>query len=701
MPEADRAQFRLGVDIGGTFTDMVMIGGDGAMSRLKLLSTPPDFGHAVVDGLVRLLARAGVGAGEVRSILHGTTVATNAILEGRGAVTGLVTTAGFRDVLELGRMRHPSLYDMTWLKPAPLVPRRRRLELDLRIDAAGEVVRPLPEDALPAVADALRAAGVESVAVCFINSYANPEAEKSVADALRALLPGIAVSCSAEILPEIKEYERTSTTVVNAYVQPLVDRYLADLGDGLKSVGVAGSFEIMQSSGGLIDAAVARARPVQMIESGPAAGVIAVRALVRRIGRPNAVSLDMGGTTAKASLIEAGEPFAAAEYEVGGGMNTGHGLTRGGGYTIRVPSIDISEVGAGGGSICWIDAGGSARVGPQSAGAVPGPACYGRGGTAPTLTDTNVVLGYLSPQAIAGGTLAINASLALAAVRDGFAGPLGLDPLEAAWGAYRIAVAAMSKAVKAVTSQRGRDPRDFILVGFGGAGPMYAAAMAAEFRIGTVVIPPNPGLFSAIGLLVADIEHHAVASLARRRAPDPVRLAAELARLETGLLARFAEGGYPAAAVTVERFADMRYRGQSSELRVPVPPGALTAARLAELGERFEREHERTYGHRGKAETLEILNLRVTGRSAQRGSAPGAALAPERSGAPPAAADRRAYFGRDVGSVATPVLARAALAAGNRAGPLIVEEMDATTLVPPRWSASLDDGGNLILERTP
>ena len=694
------ADYRLGVDIGGTFTDMVLVSGVGSIRTLKVLSSPPDFGTSVVNGLTQLLALAAIEPDRLGSILHGTTVATNAILEARGARTGLVTTKGFRDVLEFGRMRHPSLYDMSWVKPAPLTPRRLRFELDFRIGAEGTVIREVSTAELEATACLLRDGQVESVAVCFINSYANTEAEDDVATKLRALLPGVYVSSSVEILPEIKEYERTSTTVVNAYVQPLVDSYLGELERGLHSLGVSAGLQIMQSSGGLIDASVARSKPVQLIESGPAAGVIAVRALARRIGLENLVSFDMGGTTAKASLIEHGEPFEAAEYEVGGGMNTRHGLTKGGGYTLRVPSIDISEVGAGGGSICWIDSGGAARVGPQSAGADPGPACYGYGGTAPTLTDANVVLGYLNPHQIAGGTQSIDAELARQALADHFAGPLGMELLDAAYGVYRIAVAGMSKAVKAVTSQRGRDPRDFTLIAFGGAGPAYAAAMAAEFEIDTVIVPPSPGLFSAIGLLVADVQQHAVRSLRRRTDLDPADLTAQFEALEGQLLGRFAHDGYARQFVILERFADVRYSGQSSELRVPVREGALDDDGLAELRERFELEHERTFGHRGSQQVAEVLNLRVRARYVPPGLDAGAIFSARPIGQDDSPdSTRGAYFGPDHGLLETHVCARWALAGVPAAGPLIVEDMDATTLVPPGWDVRLDDIGNLVLER--
>jgi N-methylhydantoinase A len=455
----------------------------------------------------------------------------------------------------------------------------------------------------------------------------------------------------------------------------------------------------MQSSGGLIGASAARVKPVQMIESGPAAGIIAVRDLARRTDRPNVVSFDMGGTTAKASLIENGEWFDAPEYEVGGGMNAGHGLAGGGGYVIRVPSIDISEVGAGGGSICWVDDGGSARVGPRSAGASPGPACYGRGGDLPTLTDANVVLGYLSTTALAGGSLKIDAERARNALRSHFADPLGLDLHEAAYGAFRIAVSAMSKAVKAVTSQRGRDPRDFALVAFGGAGPMYAAAMADEFQMNTVLIPPNPGLFSAIGLLVAEIQQHAVASIGNRADLAATDLATHFANLESELVRLFADSGYPASSVLLDRYADMRYRGQSSELRVAVHAGPIGPQTLTLLADHFADEHERSYGHRGNGQKLEILNLRVKAHVPQAG-ADRNGLTRFAGSANRAQTSREAYFGRDIGFLATRVIDRSSLADGALAGPAIVEEMDATTLIPPGWLAALDAGGAIVLERS-
>jgi N-methylhydantoinase A len=693
-----RTTYRLGVDIGGTFTDMVLVGSDGSVDAVKILSSPPDFGRAVVDGLRRLLERAGLDAAALAAVLHGTTVATNAILEGRGARTALITSEGFRDVLELARMRHPSLYDVAWEKPRPLVPRRRRFEVPLRIDADGTVRRRLDAGALEQVATAIAESGAESVAVCLINSYVAPGVERELATQLTERVPDTLVSASVDILPEMKEFERTSTTVVNAYVRPLVHRYLDALEADLSAMSVAAPLTVMQSSGGLMDSSIARDLPVQLIESGPAAGVTATRELITRLQVDNAVAFDMGGTTAKASLIERRRAFEASEYEVGGGMNARHGLAKGGGYTIRVPSIDIAEVGAGGGSICWVDEGGAPRVGPHSAGADPGPACYGRGGTEPTLTDAKVVLGYLSPEALAGGTQPIRHDLAEAALGDRFARPLRLDLLEAAFGVYRIAVASMSKAVRAVTSQRGRDPRDFALVSFGGAGPAYAAEMAREFGISQVIVPPNPGLFSAVGLLVAEIHHHDVRSLCERHSPDPGRLSETFREMEERLRGRLEQHGHTPSGIRMDRFADMRYVGQSSELRVPVPASALDVAALERLGDSFGAEHERTYGHRGSGQRFEIVNLRVRATlpaNREEGfdvfSKPTASDSGDRKA-------RNACFGGEFGQVTTPVLGRTELVGRRERGPVIVEEMDGTTVVPPYASVRVDDVGNLVIE---
>jgi N-methylhydantoinase A len=696
--------YRLGIDIGGTFTDLVLLGANGSVHIAKIVSTPPDFGVGVIRGLHRVVADAGISPTAILGVIHGTTVAANAILEGRGAKTALVTTRGFRDVLELGRMRYPVLYNIQWDKPKPLVPRRLRLELDFRIDSSGNLERPLDPSALDDVVRKLRRHEVESVAICFINSYLNPELEKAVAKDLRSRYPEVYVSASADISPEIREFERTSTTVVNAYVQPLVANYIDDLEKQFAAERVPGSLQIMQSSGGVVDAAGARAKPVRLIESGPAAGVTATRFLAKQLGTPNLIAFDMGGTTAKGSLIEAGEPFEATEYEVGGGMNTRRGLARGNGYTVRVPSIDIAEVGAGGGSICWIDSGGSPRVGPQSSGAVPGPACYGAGGDLPTLTDAQVVLGYLNPQGLAGGVQPIDRSRAVYVMRELFANPLGLDLLEAAYGVCQIGVVNMSKAVKAVSSERGRDPRDFVLVAFGGAGPAYAVEMARELGMNRVVVPINAGLFSTIGLLVADIQQHDARTYTKKDQLDVEEIAGTFADLERGLLLDLEQQGYATNDIVLDRLADLHYVGQSSELRVNVPGGDLSSSDITSLRERFDLEHERTYGHRGTGQRVELANLRVraTVRSPERDRFDVFRLAPQPSGVDiqdqGPTASREAYFGPTHGLVNTLVIDRSRLSAEPMPGPIIIEDVDATTVIPPGARVRRDSFGNIHIE---
>jgi N-methylhydantoinase A len=691
--------WRIGVDIGGTFTDVVLLGPEGSVTPLKVLSTPPNFGDGVIWAIEGALANAGAEAGQVGAVLHGTTVATNAILESRGAVTALITTRGFRDVLEIGRLRRPRLYDIDWEKPQPLVPRERRLELDQRILASGEILRPAVTEDIAKLVEEIQATQTESVAVCLINGYAAPEEERRIAVALRHALPDRFVTASVDLSPEMREYERTSTAVVNSYVGPVVRRYIADLDAALREHGVSAPFLIMQSSGGLMDARTAGERPVQLIESGPAAGVIAVRKLAQRLELDNAIAFDMGGTTAKTSLIEAGEPFTATDFEVGGGMNLQRGLSQGAGYAVRVPSIDIAEVGAGGGSIVWQDEGGALRVGPQSSGASPGPACYARGGTEPTLTDANVVLGYLSPLALAGGRVPIDPERARAVLAD-LATAAGLDTLDAARGAYSIAVNSMCGAVKAVTSERGRDPRGATLIGFGGAGPLYAAEMARELGIGTVLIPTHPGLFSSLGLLVADIEQHEVSPW-NGEWEDHAALEGRYAELEQAGTTVLVSNGHVADEIATERIADLRYRGQRSELRVSARSGVIDTGLLDDLRQRFHAAHERTYGRRAPDALVELVNLRV------RCTAPNPVeLAAFDDAGADAAMEREpevrvCYFGAEDGIVETPIRTRRELTQAPQFGPMIVEDMDSTTVVPPRASCHLDAIRNLVITWPP
>ena len=690
--------YRIGVDIGGTFTDVVLLDDDGNVISKKISSSVENYALAIVEGLESLFAEHGAAPAEVAGIMHGTTVASNAILELAGARVGLVTSRGFRDVLELRHLRMPRLYDLTWEKPPPLVERYLRMVVDERVNAAGEIVRPLARDDARRAVRRLLDEKVEAIAICLVNSYANPVHERLVAEVVEELSPGLPCCASFDVLPEIKEYERTSTTVVNTYVLPIVRRYLRTLRAGLDARGVRAPLLVMQSNGGLTPAAEAAAKPVNIVESGPAAGVVGARAIARQSGIEDVISFDMGGTTAKASLIERGEYTRTREYSVGGGIMAGSRLLTGAGYLLNVPAIDLAEVGAGGGSIVRIDAGGSMQVGPRSAGARPGPVCYGLGGDAPTVTDANVVLGYLNPSFLCGGELRIDAAASARAVEAAVAKPLGLAPEHAAWGARQVAIANMIRAIRAVSSERGRDPREYALFAFGGNGALFAAGMAAELGMKTVVVPPAAGLFSAFGLLYAEIEHHYSRTVRRvLRDADPDAIDAVYRALEAQADAQLAADGYDAAHRACGRSAMLHYQGQIYELEVPAPAGRIDRAALDALAESFGREHERTYGHRaGAGEPVELVTAQVLGRGlGERPRVPERlTLAARETGS----GSRRAYYGPALGWIDTLVITRAALARGDGGeGPCIVEEYDSTCLVPPGVRARVDARGNLVL----
>jgi len=693
--------FRAGVDIGGTFTDIVLLGDAGERYTKKVSSTVDDYARAIVDGLGQLLAEIGAADWRIAELLHGTTIASNAILELKGAKTGLITTRGFRDVLEIRNLRMPRLYDMSWTKPPPLVERRLRREVDERINAEGGIDRPLDEGSVERAVHALLDEGVEAIAVCLLHAYLNPAHEQRVKEIAARLAPAVTLCVSAEILPVINEYERTSTTVINAYVRPIVERYLGRLVAEVERIGIAAPLLLMQSNGGLTTARAAAAMPMHIIESGPAAGVVGVRALMAQIGIVKAISFDMGGTTAKASLIENGEATRAAEYQVGAGIVLGSRLLSGAGYTLKVPAIDLAEVGAGGGSILWIDAGGALQVGPQSAGAVPGPVCYGQGGSEPTVTDANVVLGYINPDALVGGALKLDAAKARAAIEEKVATPLAMTIEAAAYGAHLVAASNMIRALKAVSSERGRDPREYALVAFGGNGPVFAAGMAEALAIPQVLIPPSAGVFSSFGLLYAEVEYFFTRTRKRLlRALVPAEIESVLDALEAEARARLGEDGFAPGRIEIRRSASLHYQGQSFELRVPLAAGPIGSAALTALEEAFGAEHERTYGHRaGAEEPVELVSLEIVGRGIPE--APRAALAAAARPAPDiaiGAPSRPAYFGPVHGWVAARVVNRSTLATLQE-GPLIVEEYDATTLVPPGWAARLDRYGNIGLGR--
>jgi N-methylhydantoinase A len=694
-------QVRVGVDIGGTFTDIVFLDADGRIHTKKVSSSVDDYASAIVDSLREVFEETGLGGREVVEVLHGTTVASNAILERRGARAGLITTAGFRDVLEIRRLRMPRLYDLTWEKPAPLVERALRLVVHERVSARGEVQEPLDAAEVGHVVDRLLAEGVEAVAVCLLNAYANPVHEAAVADAVRRKVPGLALSVSSEVLPEIKEYERTSTTVINAYVMPVVRRYLTTLQAGLGEIDVRAPLMIMQSNGGLMTAEAAAAIPMHVIESGPAAGVVGAQVLARRMALPRLITFDMGGTTAKASIVEDGEINQAAEYQVGGGIMLGSRLLTGAGYLLRVPSIDLAEVGAGGGSVVWVDAGGALQVGPRSAGAFPGPLCYDLGGAEPTITDANVILGYLNATALAGGAVKLNAARAREVFEEKVARRLGLPLERAAHGAHLIAASNMMRAIRAVSSERGRDPREYALFAFGGNGPLFAAGMAAALEMRRIVVPPAPGLFSSFGLLYADVEHHYVRSHRRLlRGLAAGELEAIWAQMEEEARAQLSREGFAPPAMRLKRSADLRYQGQSFELTVPVPGPLAGDDAVVGIAAAFGREHERTYGHRaGPEEPVEIVSVRLVAQGI-----PDRPRVPERIQVDRVPAretrTRRVYFGPEHGFIETGVVGRGDLG-GGRQGPLIVEEYDATCVVTPGARAALDDWGNIVIEIGP
>lgn len=691
--------FAIGVDIGGTFTDAVLIEADGTVHIAKGLSTPEAFERGILRILQTLLEQIKLPAENCNALVHGTTVATNAIIERKGALTGLITTKGFRDVLELRRIRVPRLYDLTWEKPLPLVERYLREEVVERIAHDGSIHTALDPESVRQALARLRHWNVTSIAVCLINAYANPAHEETVRSLLREEAPEIDVSISSEILREMREYERTSTTVINAYVMPVVKRYVASLRAGLTQQGFRSPLLMMQSNGGVMTAEVACEKPVHIIESGPAAGVVAALNLARETGYTDAVALDIGGTTAKASLIERGKAAYSNEYEVGGGFSRSGKHAKGGGYALRAPTLDISEIGAGGGSIVWLDDGGVLQVGPQSAGASPGPACYGRGGTEPTLTDACLLLGYLDPAGLAGGSVQLDVKRAEASMRERVATHLGMDITELCFGVFRIAVSNMTRAIRSVSTERGKDPRDFTLIAFGGNGGLFAAAIARELELPRVIIPPASGILSAFGLLFSDLEHHFTQTmLGRTERLDAELVESRWQRLEAEALQTLAREGYPRERCRLQRFGEVRYYSQTQELAVPWPEGPTTPASLPLLASAFEDAHERTYGHRGRDGIVELVNLHLIASGvADRPRVPQhRRFAREHLST---AGERQAYFGQDHGWHTVRSLARAALGPKSQDGPLIVQEFDATVLVPPDYSVTRDAHENLVMQR--
>jgi N-methylhydantoinase A len=687
--------WRIGVDIGGTFTDVALIDEEtGRIGIAKVLTMTQDFAEGVIAGLQQGLTRYGLEPAAVSLLSHAMTVVTNALLEKKGAKTGFVATRGFRDVLELRRSARADLYDLFQDAPAVLVPRRWRYEITERIDAQGNVVIALDETDIDAAIAAIREAGLDTVAVSFLFSFLNDTHERRVGERLRQALPGVGVYLSCEVLPEIREFERASTTAVCAYVGPLLAGYLGRLQSAASELGLP-RLLVMGSSGGVFDVAEALRMPAMTIESVPAAGVIAAALVGKELGLPNLISFDMGGTTAKASLIAGGEVAVTAEYEVGGAGHSKRWL-QGTGHPIRVPVIDLAEVSAGGGSIAWVDEGGALKVGPKSAGADPGPAAYGRGGMEPTVSDADIVLGYLDREALLGGALRIDLMAAEAAIQR-VAAPLGLAVPDAAARINEVVNANMAETLRMVSIERGHDPREFALIAFGGAGPVHAAALAAELQIPEVIVPPAPGAFSAIGVVASDLKRDYSRTLyADLAALDPARVAAVLAEMEATASDMLAAAGITPERRALLRAADVRYRRQAYELTVPLAAGPLTRASLDALASDFHEKHRQTYGHFNTEEPVQLVTLRLTavGRlpELQLGRLP----------APAASARHRVreVWFAETGFAATPVHRRDDLAADQHlAGPAIVEALDSTIVVPLGWIASVDAGGYIRLRR--
>ncbi len=689
-------QIRVGADIGGTFTDLVMLRSDGNYSVQKVPSTVEDFSRGIVEGLDAFLSGNQLNSDLISEIIHGTTVATNAILENQGARTALVTTRGFRDVLEFRRLRFPDLFSLDYTPPKPLVQRRHRFEVIERIMPDGSVRQPLDNVSVESVLEKLEQLQPEAIAICLLHSYANPIHERKVVEAVKNRFPNLYVSGSIDVLPEIREYERTSTTVINSYIGPIVDSYLKSMQKRLDHANMAVPISIMQSNGGVMSYAAARRSPARIIESGPAAGVVEAIRLADRIGLKDVITFDMGGTTAKASLIEQSKPSLTTEYEVGAGIQLSNRLVKGRGHALKLPVIDIAEVGAGGGSIVRVDPGGSLRVGPQSAGAKPGPACYSQGGTEATVTDANVVLGYINPTSIAGGTVSVNSEAAKIALNRSAAEHLELETNDAAYGVYAVANTTMIRAIKSVTTYRGRDPREFTLMAFGGSGPLHAAEMARSLGIRQIIVPASPGVFSALGLLEALPEY----GFSRTMITDPISEGGDkiinafnelesssIERLRTEDLGKDVMGSW-------SRTADLRYRGQAYELTVNANAGPDDD--LANfIVERFHIEHERTYGRRASDEPVDLVTIRSTYRIDSDRIVPKSVNETEDKKPP-----RNAYFGKQHGWMLTPVIGRGGLTSSVTPGPLIIEEYDSTTLVPPDTSAHIDETGNIIMINT-
>lgn len=691
------APFRIGVDIGGTFTDVVLLDRrDGSLRNGKLLTTPHAPEEAVLAGIRQMLAAHGVAPAQVAHVIHGTTLVANALIERRGVPTGLVTTEGFRDVLEIGTELRHDTYDLFMRVPEPLVPRSRRLEVPERILPDGGVRIPLAEDAARAVARGLAAAGVQAVAVCFLHAFRNPAHERRMAEILAEEAPALTVCLSSDVVPEIGEYERASTTVCNAYVLPVFERYLRRLGDGLRGLGLKGPLYLMLSDGGMVGERTAARHPVRLVQSGPAGGVRATALYGAAAGARDILCFDMGGTTAKACLIEGGEPLRSLDFEVARVDR----FRRGSGLPLKVPVIEMIEIGAGGGSIAQVDRLGLIRVGPESASSDPGPACYGLGGTRPTVTDADLVLGYLGAGSFLGGEMPLDAAAAERAIREHIAAPLGLSVVEAAWAVHETVNGAMAQAAAIHAAEKARRIGGFTMVPIGGAGPVHAARLCRRLGIARMVAPAGAGVASAFGFLASPISFALVRGwVAPLAGLDMAALRALVAGLEAEGLAMLAEAGVAAAEATRRVIGALRYVGQGFQVEAEIPAEALASDDAAAIRAAFEARYRAQYGRSEPALPVECVSWQVilSGPRPEMSLTGGAG-----GGAPAAPRSRRAWFPEAGGFVDTPVIDRAALRPGDRlAGPALVEERESTLVLPPGAGALCDAGLNLVVTIPP
>ncbi|WEX11040.1 hydantoinase/oxoprolinase family protein [Chelativorans sp. AA-79] len=679
--------WRIGVDSGGTFTDLCLFDEEtGRLEIWKVPSTPDDPSRGIANGAEEALAEVGAKAADISFLGHGTTVATNALIELRGVKTGLIVTDGFRDLLEIGRQKRPSLYDMNADKPEILVSRDLRREVPERLKSDGSVDVPLDENAVREAARLLARNDVKAIAICFLYGFLNTEHEVLARRIVAEELPEAFVSASHAVAPEFREYERLSTTVVNAYLGPVMQRYIRRLQKRLAELGVAVAPQLTQSNGGVIGFEAAAELPVRTVLSGPSTGVVAAQAIGRMAGFENIITFDVGGTSSDVALLQGGVCKLTGEASV-------HG------YPIKAPMLDIHTVGAGGGSIAHVDSGGLLKVGPQSAGADPGPVCYGRGATEPTVTDANVVLQTLNPVEILGGRMKVERELAVAAVQR-LADKLGLDLMETAQGIISVVTANMAKAIRVISVQRGHDPRDYALMAFGGAGPLHAARLAKELDISHVIVPRTPGTLCALGLLLTDLRADFAVSRLMELLPESLPAVAEgFATLERQAVEWFEAERTPPDRRRITRTADMRYVGQNYELSVPVPAGTVDAGTFERLAEGFAEAHRQRFGFAAEGAPVQIVTLRVEAA----GLVKKAEFAPLPDAGPDASqaviAEREVYFPEAGAFVVCPVYQRDRLKSGNRIdGPAIVEQMDTTTVVLPGMSAAVDPYLNLILK---